>query len=114
MPQANLYQSNFTSGAIDPRVQSRLDITHYANGVEVADNVVVMPYGGLRRRGGLRPGLQPVAQRLHLAGDVRLRHRQAQQPVHPVVAPGAQRGDGVRFVAGRIGHQSDHEQRCGR
>ncbi len=54
MPQTNLYQSNFTSGAIDPRVQSRLDITHYANGVEVADNVVVMPYGGLRRRGGLR------------------------------------------------------------
>ena len=54
MPQANLFKNNFTSGALDPRLHSRLDISHYANGAETLDNVVVMPYGGLRRRGGLK------------------------------------------------------------
>lgn len=54
MPQANLFKNNFTSGALDPRLHSRLDISHYQNGAEVLDNVVVMPYGGVRRRGGLK------------------------------------------------------------
>ena len=54
MAQTNLFKNNFTSGALDPRLHSRLDIAHYENGAETLDNVVVMPYGGLRRRGGLK------------------------------------------------------------
>lgn len=54
MAQTSLFKNNFTSGALDPRLHSRLDIAHYDNGAETLDNVVVMPYGGLRRRGGLR------------------------------------------------------------
>ena len=54
MAQTNVFKNNFTSGALDPRLHSRLDIAHYENGAETLDNVVVMPYGGLRRRGGLR------------------------------------------------------------
>ena len=54
MAQTSLFKNHFTSGALDPRLHSRLDIAHYENGAETLDNVVVMPYGGLRRRGGLR------------------------------------------------------------
>ena len=54
MAQTSVFKNNFTSGALDPRLHSRLDIAHYENGAETLDNVVVMPYGGLRRRGGLR------------------------------------------------------------
>jgi len=52
--KANIFRSNFTSGVLDPRLKGRADITQYANGLEQGDNIVVLPYGGFRRRGGLR------------------------------------------------------------
>lgn len=54
MARTQMIKSNFTSGVLDPRLKSRTDITHYNNGVEIGDNIIVMPHGGVRRRGGLR------------------------------------------------------------
>lgn len=54
MPRTQTLKSNFTSGVLDPRLKSRADLTHYHNGIEIGDNVVVMPHGGVRRRPGLR------------------------------------------------------------
>lgn len=54
MARANLIKSTFTAGVLDPRMMSRTDTTHYERGLQVGDNVVVTPYGGARRRGGLR------------------------------------------------------------
>lgn len=54
MPRTQTLKSNFTSGVLDPRLKSRSDIVHYHNGIEIGDNVVIMPHGGVRRRPGLR------------------------------------------------------------
>ena len=47
-------KSNFTSGVLDPRMLSRTDLKHYFNGVQLGDNVIIMPHGGTRRRPGSR------------------------------------------------------------
>ena len=47
-------QTNFASGAIDPLLRSRVDLNQYYNGLQTAENVTIMPQGGLRRRDGLR------------------------------------------------------------
>lgn len=54
MAKITTYKSNFTSGVLDPRLNARADITHYQNGMQVGDDVVVIPHGGVRRRGGLK------------------------------------------------------------
>lgn len=54
MPRSNLVKSTFTSGVLDPRLYSRVDIAHYERGLQAATNCVVTPYGTLRRRGGMR------------------------------------------------------------
>jgi len=54
MTRISVFKSNFTSGVLDPRLKSRADIQHYQNGCEIGDNVVVLPFGGCRRRGGMR------------------------------------------------------------
>jgi hypothetical protein len=46
-------QSNLTAGELDPRLHGRTDIEKYASGVAEATNMVILPYGGLRRRPGL-------------------------------------------------------------
>jgi hypothetical protein len=47
-------QTNFTAGELSPRVQSRIDVAKYNNGLKIAENVQVMVQGGSRRRAGLR------------------------------------------------------------
>lgn len=54
MAKANVFKSNFTAGVLDPRLLGRADLSQYANGLERGDNVVILPYGGFRRRGGLK------------------------------------------------------------
>lgn len=54
MARVSVFKNNFTSGVLDPRLKSRADIQHYANGVEIGDNMVILPFGGTRRRGGLK------------------------------------------------------------
>ena len=47
-------QTNFTAGELSPRVQSRIDIAKYNNGLKTAENIQVLVQGGARRRPGLR------------------------------------------------------------
>jgi len=56
MSRVTNFQSNFTTGEIDPLLRSRTDIKQYYNGLASATNVLVQPQGGVTRR----PGLQYV------------------------------------------------------
>jgi hypothetical protein len=49
-------QTNFTSGELDPRVTSRIDVAQYYNGAERLRNVVINPLGGAVRA----PGMQHI------------------------------------------------------
>ena len=44
--------TNFTAGEISPRVYGRVDLAKYQNGARELTNVVVLPQGGARKRGG--------------------------------------------------------------
>jgi hypothetical protein len=48
------FQTNFSSGEIDPLLRSRTDLAQYQNGLETAKNVLAQPQGGIRRRDGLK------------------------------------------------------------
>jgi hypothetical protein len=48
------FQTNFTSGEIDPLLRARTDIKQYANGADKLTNVLVQPQGGVKRRPGLK------------------------------------------------------------
>ena len=52
MPKATYIQTNFTSGELSPRLNGRVDISKYANGVKTLRNMVTLPQGGASRRGG--------------------------------------------------------------
>lgn len=45
--------TNFTAGELSPRVLARVDVERYANGCETVKNMIVLPHGGAKRRGGL-------------------------------------------------------------
>lgn len=53
MPRVINLQTNFNSGVLDPRLAARTDIKHFYQGADTAANVVSMPQGGLKRRGGM-------------------------------------------------------------
>jgi hypothetical protein len=48
------FQTNFSSGEIDPLLRARTDLAQYQNGLETAKNVIIQPQGGMRRRDGLK------------------------------------------------------------
>jgi hypothetical protein len=48
------FQTNFSTGELDPRLRSRVDLEQYNNALEQATNVVIQPQGGLKRRPGLK------------------------------------------------------------
>ena len=52
MPGIVLFQTNFSSGELDPLLRARTDLEQYQNALEAATNVVVQPQGGVRRREG--------------------------------------------------------------
>ena len=54
MSRVTSFQSNFTTGEIDPLLRSRTDIKQYYNGLAAATNVLVQPQGGITRRPGLQ------------------------------------------------------------
>lgn len=47
-------KSNMTAGVLTPELHARIDIDKYINGVAEAKNMIIMPYGGLRRRPGTK------------------------------------------------------------
>lgn len=58
MARTKYIQTNFTAGEISPRLDSRIDLSKYQNGAKTIDNFVVLPHGGLQRRGGSKFVLQ--------------------------------------------------------
>lgn len=52
MAKSRFIQSTFVSGALSPLLKGRIDLQQYYQGVETAKNVVIVPQGGLKRRGG--------------------------------------------------------------
>lgn len=54
MPRFIDFQTNFSTGELDPLLRARVDIPQYTNALAKATNVVIQPQGGMRRRGGTR------------------------------------------------------------
>ena len=52
--RSRVIQSNLTKGAISPTLHGRIDTETYTQGLKTAENVVIMPHGGVRRRGGMQ------------------------------------------------------------
>lgn len=47
-------QTNFTAGEVSPLIRGRVDLDKYFNGVEILENFIVRPQGGIFRRSGTR------------------------------------------------------------
>ena len=47
-------QTNFSKGALSPKLFGRIDLTLYEQGVKTCENFIVMPQGGVTRRAGTR------------------------------------------------------------
>tara|TARA_S200002703_G_scaffold15179_2_gene13000 strand:+ start:809 stop:2773 length:1965 start_codon:yes stop_codon:yes gene_type:complete len=58
MSRATSIQTNFTTGEVDPLLNSRIDINQYYNGLDKARNILIQPQGGAIRR----PGLEYVSE----------------------------------------------------
>lgn len=52
MATFHVIQSSFASGVLDPRLAARVDVEHYYQGVEIGENVLSAPQGGMKRRPG--------------------------------------------------------------
>lgn len=48
------FQTNFSVGELDPLLRARTDLQQYQNGLETAENVIVQPQGGVKRRPGTK------------------------------------------------------------
>ena len=58
MATVNPLQSKFTSGVLDPRLASRMDLQQYFNGLKSANNIRILIQGGFSRR----PGTKMIAE----------------------------------------------------
>lgn len=54
MAKVAAIQSNFTGGELSPRVDGRVDIKKYANGLRTCENFQILPHGGARKRSGTK------------------------------------------------------------
>lgn len=52
MAKVNALVNSFTSGEVTPRLNARVDTTKYRTGLRTCLNFIVMPHGGVRKRGG--------------------------------------------------------------
>lgn len=61
-------QTNFTAGVLDPKLAAREDIVFYYNALKSAENLEVLPQGGVRQRRALQFAreLSPVLQAIDL------------------------------------------------
>jgi hypothetical protein len=48
------FQTNFSTGELDPLLRARVDLQQYDNALAKATNVLIQPQGGLRRRPGTK------------------------------------------------------------
>lgn len=52
MPKSQYMQTSFASGELSPLLNGRTDLDQYYRGAQQAENVLVVPQGGLKRRPG--------------------------------------------------------------
>ena len=52
MAKTKFMQSSFVSGELSPLLKGRVDLDQYYQGMETAENVLIVPQGGLKRRAG--------------------------------------------------------------
>jgi len=68
MARVHQLLNNFTAGELSPRLDARVDINRYRNGLKTLQNGIVMPHGGVKKR----PGTMHVAEVKSSANAVRL------------------------------------------
>ena len=54
MAKSQLLQNSLITGVVAPTLYGRIDLEKYYSGLDTADNVTIMPHGGVERRPGLR------------------------------------------------------------
>jgi hypothetical protein len=54
MAKVQAIVTNFTGGELSPRLDGRVDITKFKNGLRLCENFVVLPHGGARKRSGTK------------------------------------------------------------
>ena len=52
MAKSYFSQNSFVSGELSPLLKGRIDLDQYYQGLETAENVLIVPQGGLKRRAG--------------------------------------------------------------
>lgn len=67
------FQTNFSTGELDPLLRGRVDLQQYGNALAKATNVIVQPQGGVKRRPGCRYIMElPNTGNESIANGVRL------------------------------------------
>jgi hypothetical protein len=54
MPKSQFQQTSFASGELSPLLMGRTDLDQYYKGAQTAENVVIVPQGGVKRRPGTK------------------------------------------------------------
>lgn len=54
MPQIHPILTNFTGGELSSRLYGRVDLAKYGDAARILENMIVMPHGGVRKRGGTK------------------------------------------------------------
>jgi hypothetical protein len=54
MPRFLDFQTNFSTGELDPLLRARVDLDQYRNALAKATNIVIQPQGGIKRRAGTK------------------------------------------------------------
>lgn len=54
MAKVTQITTNFTGGELSPRLDGRVDVKKYANGLRVCENFIISPHGGAKKRAGTR------------------------------------------------------------
>ena len=60
MAKSHFLQNSFVSGELSPIVKGRTDLDQYYQGLEIAENVVTVPQGGVKRRPGFEAITIPI------------------------------------------------------
>jgi len=83
--KSRFIQNNFVSGELSPFMRGRTDINQYYQGLQTANNVVLVPQGGVKRR----PGTEHIDTVLN-----KLERLTAQNPAMPNGGTGSVANDG--------------------
>ena len=64
MAKSHFLQSSFASGELSPLLRGRTDLEQYYAGLSTAENVVIVPQGGVKRR----PGTEHIDKPINIMG----------------------------------------------